>query len=46
MKDRIKNEIKTNPLKIKDKTNMKIKTKIKQSKTQNSLPAKNLKDLI
>ena len=46
MNDRIKIKIKTNPLKIKDKTNRKIKTKIKQSKTWNSLLAKNLKDLI
>ena len=45
MKDRIKIKIKTNSLKIKDKTNRKIKTKIKQSKTWNSLPVKNLKDL-
>ena len=43
MKDRIKIKIKTKPLKIKDKTNRKIK--IKQSKTCDSLPVKNLKDL-
>ena len=37
MKVRIKIEIKTNSLKIKDKTNRKIKNKIKQNKTWNSL---------